>query len=107
MAVAVKTVIEAKLDVKSLEDAAKGLASWGYVIPSMFPDSTQAGHDTKALPTVWTDRAGFQQSAENFYTQVEKLGVFAAANDKAGFAIQYAIKTQACGACHRGCRARG
>ncbi len=43
-AVAMKTVIEAKLDVTNLEDAANGLASWGHAIPGLFPDGTQTGH---------------------------------------------------------------
>ncbi len=104
---AMKTVIDGKLDVKGLEDGAKGLSAWGHVIPTMFPDGTQAGHDTKALPAVWSDRAGFEKAAENFYTQAEKLRTLAAANDKDGFAAQYTLTTQACGACHRGYRAKG
>ncbi len=106
VAAAMKAVVEAKLDVKSLEDGAKGLAAWGRVIPAMFPDGTQTGNNTKALPAVWTDRAGFEKAAENFATQAEKLKALAAANDKEGFATQYTATTQACGACHRGYRAR-
>ena len=101
-----KAAIDAGTDVKGLRDAAKGLSAWGHVIPSMFPDGTQAGHDTHALPAVWTDRAGFEKAAENFWTQADKLAVLAEANDKAGFAAQYTATTQACGACHRNFRAR-
>ena len=92
--------------MKGLRDAAKGLAAWGRVIPGMFPDGTQAGHDTHALPAVWTDRAGFEKAAETFWTQADKLAVLAEANDKAGFAAQYTATTQACGACHRNYRAK-
>ena len=103
---AMKAVVEAKLDVKGLEDGAKGLAAWGRVIPAMFPEGTQTGNNTKALPAVWSDRAGFEKAAENFYTQADKLKALAAANDKEGFAAQYTATTQACGACHRNYRAR-
>ena len=101
-----KAAIDAGTDVKGLRDGAKGLAAWGRVIPGMFPDGTQAGHDTHALPAVWTDRAGFEKAAENFWTQADKLAALAEANDKAGFAAQYTATTQACGACHRNFRAR-
>jgi len=103
---AMKAAIDAGGDVKSFKDAAKGLSNWGHVIPGMFPDGTQAGHDTHALPAVWSDRAGFEKAAENFWTQADKLTVLAEANDKAGFATQYTATTQACGACHRNFRQR-
>ena len=106
VAVAMKQVVEAKLDVKPLEDGANGLVTWGKAIPGMFPDGTQEGHGTHALPAVWSDRAGFEKAAANFVAQAEKLKALAAANDKDGFAAQYKETTQACGACHRGYRAR-
>jgi len=101
-----KAAIDAGTDVKGLRDSAKGLAAWGRVIPGMFPDGTQTGHNTQALPAVWTDRAGFEKASENFWTQADKLAVLAEANDKAGFAAQYTATTQACGACHRNYRQR-
>ena len=103
---AMKAAIDGGGDVKRLTDAAKALSNWGHVIPGMFPDGTQAGHDTHALPAVWSDRAGFEKAAENFWTQADKLAVLAEANDKAGFATQYTATTQACGACHRNYRQR-
>ena len=103
---AMKAGIDGGGDVKRFTDAAKALSSWGHVIPAMFPDGTQTGHDTHALPAVWSDRAGFEKAAENFWTQADKLAVLAEANDKAGFAAQYTATTQACGACHRNFRQR-
>ena len=101
-----KSVVEAGTDVKGLRDGAKGLAAWGHVIPAMFPDGTQKGHETHAKPEVWSDRAGFQKAAETFWTAAEKLAVLAEANDKDGFKAQYTVTTQACGACHRTYRER-
>ena len=103
---AMKAAIDGGGDVKGFKDAAKALSNWGHVIPGMFPDGTQTGHDTHALPAVWSDRAGFEKAAENFWTQADKLAVLAEANDKAGFATQYTATTQACGACHRNFRQR-
>ena len=103
---AMKAAIDSGADVKSYRDAAMALSNWGQVIPAMFPDGTQAGHDTHALPAVWSDRAGFEKAAENFWTQADKLAVLAEADDKAGFAAQYTETTKACGACHRNFRQR-
>ena len=106
VAASMKTVIEAGGDVKGLVDGAKGLSSWGHVIPALFPDGTQSGHNTKARPEVWSDRAGFQKAAQTFWMEADKLAILADANDKAGFAAQYTVTTQACGACHRAYRVR-
>ncbi len=106
VAAGMKTVIEAGGDVKGLVDGAKGLSSWGHVIPALFPDGTQSGHNTKARPEVWSDRAGFQKAAQTFWMEADKLAILADANDKAGFAAQYTVTTQACGACHRAYRVR-
>ena len=101
-----KADIDAGNDVKGFKDAANALSAWGRSIPAMFPDGTQNGHDTHALPAVWTDRAGFQKAAENFWTQADKLAALAGDNDKPGFAAQYTLTTQACGACHNNYRAK-
>lgn len=104
--VGMKADIDAGNDVKGFKDAANALSAWGRSIPAMFPDGTQNGHDTHALPAVWTDRAGFQKAAETFWTQADKLATLAGDNDKPGFAAQYTLTTQACGACHKNYRAK-
>ena len=103
---AMKATVDSGGSVKPLTDGAKGLSSWGHVIPTLFPDGTQTGRNTKAKPEIWTDRAGFDQSAADFYTDAEKLVAFAEADDKAGFAAQFKATASACGACHRAYRAR-
>ncbi len=103
---AMKATVTAGESVKPMVDAAKGLVSWGKVIPSVFPAGTDSGHNTKAKPDVWSDNAGFQKAAANFVAAAEKLQALADADDKAGFATQFAATGQACGACHRTFRAR-
>ena len=103
---AMKATVDSGGSVKPMTDGAKGLAKWGHVIPTMFPDGTQMGHDTKAKPEVWTDRAGFEKAAADFSTAAEKLATLAEADDKAGFAAQFKETTAACGGCHRPYRAR-
>jgi cytochrome c556 len=103
---AMKATVDSGGAVKPLTDGAKGLSSWGHVIPSMFPDGTQTGRNTKAKAEIWSDRAGFEKAAANFYTAADKLVTFAEADDKAGFATQFKETGAACGACHRAYRER-
>ncbi len=103
---AMKAVVDAGGSVKPLTDGAKGLSSWGHVIPSMFPEGTESGRNTKAKKEVWSDRAGFEKASANFAAAAEKLAALAEVDDKAGFAAQFKETAGACGACHRGYRER-
>lgn len=106
IAAAMLAAVKSGGDVKPFTDGAKGLAASAKIIPFLFPAGTEKGHDTKALPEVWSDRAGFEKAAANLATQAEKLVQLADANDKAGFATQFQATGQACGACHRQYRAK-
>jgi cytochrome c556 len=103
---AMKAAVASGASVKPLADGAKGFVSWGNVIPSLFPAGTETGHKTKAKPEIWSDTAGFQKDAANFVAAAQKLETLADADDKAGFAAQFKVVGEACGACHRGYRAR-
>ena len=103
---AMKGAVESGQEVKPLAAGAKGILAWARAIPTMFPVGTERGHNTKAKPEVWSDRAGFEKAAANLATQAEKLAQLADANDKAGFATQFQATGQACGACHRPYRAQ-
>lgn len=101
VAEAMKQQVAAGGSVKLFVEGAKGIAAWSRVIPSQFPPGTESGHDTKAKAEIWSDSAGFEKAAANLTTQSEKLVTLAEADDKAGFAAQYAEMGKACGACHR------
>lgn len=103
--IGMKQAVDSGSDVKPLVDAVKALASWGHVIPVMFPPGTNM-EGTKARPEVWGDRPGFEKAAANFVAEAQKLADMAEANDKSGFGRQYTATTQACGACHRSYRVR-
>ena len=101
VAAAMKAAVDEKTDVKALTAGAKGLVSSSKMIPLLFPPGTEKGDNTKAKPDVWSDRGGFEKAAANLTATAEKLVPLADANDKAGFASQFAAVGQACGACHR------
>ena len=98
---AMKAGVEAKTDVKQFLPGAKGLVSSSKVIPAMFPAGTEKADDTKAKPGIWSDQADFAKHAQNLTAAAEKLVTLADADDKAGFATQFAAVGKACGACHR------
>ena len=73
--------------------------------PDRFPPSTQAG-DTRALPAVFSDRAGFVTAHGGLTAPLANLSTVAASGDSAGFGPALQQTGAACGACHRAYRAR-
>jgi len=102
----IRAVVAAKGDVKTLEKPAAGLARWMKQFPTQFPPGSDTGHDTKALPAVWSDSAGFQKAADNFVETANKLAELAKAGDADGVAAQVKVVGDACGTCHKTYRAR-
>ena len=100
-AAALKAAVDDKADVKPLAPTVKGIVASSKLIPTLFPVGTEKGHDTKAKPAIWSNAADFSKDAESLTTEAEKLVTLADANDKAGFATQFAAMGKTCGACHR------
>lgn len=102
----VKSVATAKGDLKQIEYPAQALETWGKLIPSLFPPGSDKGHDTKALPEVWSDRAGFEKSAAEFTDASTKLVAAVKARDADAVIAETKAVGEACGACHRHYRAK-
>ncbi len=94
-----KAVIDAKGDVKTQAFAASALAGWARALPGLFPAGSDGG-TTEALPTVWSDRAGFEKAAATLDAEASKLAALAKAGDQPGFAAQWLVVRKACSACH-------
>ncbi len=90
--------------VKAWADAAGSLEEWAGLIPSMFPDGTQTGHDTKAKPAIWTDRAGFEKRARAYGEAARALETAARNDDFPAFVAAFKQTAAACGACHKAYR---
>lgn len=101
-----KNAIDAKIDVKTLAVRADSMTKWMKVFPAQFPPGSDVGAPTKALASIWSDRAGFEKSSANFVEASEKLTAFANAGDADGFAGQFKVTAAACGACHKDYRAK-
>ena len=95
----IKGVIDAKGDVKTQAFAAGAIAAWARALPGLFPAGSDGG-TTKALPTVWSDRAGFEKAAATLATEAGKLADLAKTGDQAAFATQWGVVRGACSACH-------
>lgn len=102
----IRAVVATKGDLKTLEGPAKSLARSAAILPSLFPQGTAAGNNTKALPEIWSDNAGFQKAAATFGEASSMLARAAAAGDAAG--VDAAIKAigDGCHSCHRAYRSR-
>lgn len=102
----IKTVVEAKGDVRTLEIPAKAMSRWMRQFPSQFPKGTEQGQGTKVLGTIWSDPAGFKKAADVFVAATDRLSQFAKAGNAAETAAQLRVVTAACGECHRQFRTR-
>jgi cytochrome c556 len=102
----IRAVVMLKGDVTKLEQPAKGLATWMRQFPSQFPAGSDTGHNTKALPEIWSDPAGFRKAADTMADASDRLGELAKAGDVEGVTAQVKAVGDACGACHRAYRAR-
>ena len=101
----IRAVVAAKGDVKTLENPAKAMARWIKQFPSQFPPGSDKGN-TKALPAVWTDMAGFEKAANDLADAATKLAELAKAGDADGVATQVKAVGDACAGCHKTYRAR-
>jgi cytochrome c556 len=102
----IRAVVAAKGDVKPLEGPAKAIAKWAAVIPTVFPKGTETGGDTKALPEIWSDPAGFKKIALALGDAATKLATDAKAGDADQVAADAKLMGEQCGACHKAYRAK-
>src|SRR5262245_65136796 len=102
---AIKGVIDAKGDVKTIVPQAAKLKTLQVAFDKMFPAGSDKG-DTKALPTVWSDSAGFMAASKNADAAADKLAAAAGSGDLAAATAAFGDAGKACGACHDKFRAK-
>jgi cytochrome c556 len=101
----IKGVIDAKGDVKAVVASAAKLKQLENAFDKMFPAGSDKG-ETKALPTVWSDSAGFQAASKNADAAYDKLATAAGSGDLAAVTAAFGDTGKACGACHEKFRAK-
>ena len=87
----IRGVVAAKGDVKTLENPAKAMARWMKQFPPQFPKGSEQGHNTRALPAVWTDNEGFRKTAGELADASTKLAELAKAGDADAVAAQVKV----------------
>ncbi len=97
---AVKAVVDSHGDPRGAVERIDDMLAWYPHELGLFPPGSDQG-DTKALPAVWTDRAGFEQANANIVTRLRALRAAADAGDAAAFATAFQQTGAACGSCHR------
>jgi cytochrome c556 len=101
---AMKAVVDNRGDVKGTVERIDDMLAWYRDEPKLFPAGSDKG-DTRALPAIWSDHAGFLQANATMIFRVQQLRTAAAGGDQAAFAQAYQDTSAACGACHRPYRA--
>ena len=102
---AIKAIVDAKGDVKDIGKHAAKLKELEIAFGKMFPAGSDKG-ETKALPTVWSDKAGFEKAGMNAQAAYDKLAMAAGSGDMAATAAAFGDVSKACGACHTTYRAK-
>jgi cytochrome c556 len=102
----IRAVVKDKGDVKQLEGAGKAISRWATVITVMFHAGSDKGGETKALPEIWSDSAGFKKDADALRDAAMKLADASKAGDVDAVAAAAKSMGEACGACHKAFRAR-
>ncbi len=95
---AVKAIIDAKGPTAGAVEQAAKLKTLEAAFIKMFPPGSDK--DSKALPVVWTDWAGFQAASKASDAAYDKLAAAAGSGDQAALAAAFADVGKTCGACH-------
>jgi cytochrome c556 len=87
-------------EIGQFEAAGDAIAEWSARLPDLFPPGTENGHHTRALPAIWSDRAGFERAAADLTKAAETMAKAAAAGDRPAFIKSASVTNLACARCH-------
>lgn len=96
---AAKTAIEGG-DVAGAVEPATAMAAFASTIPSLFPAGSGEG-ETRAMPAIWTDWAGFEKAAMDNKAAAENLAKVAATGDAGAAGEALKAVGASCGGCHK------
>ncbi|MBM3586394.1 MAG: cytochrome c [Alphaproteobacteria bacterium] len=96
----IKAVVDQRGDPRGSAAAIADMIGFFEGFAARFPTGSGSG-DTRALPSIWTDRAGFETANANMVTQLRAFQAVADAGDQAAFPAAFQQTGATCGACHR------
>lgn len=97
---AIKGIIDAKGPTAGAVEQAGKLKTLEIAFVKMFPAGSDKG-ETRALPAVWTDWAGFEAANKAADAAYDKLATAAGSGNMEALTVAFADTGKACGACHQ------
>jgi cytochrome c556 len=102
----IKAVVDQRGDPRTTGAGIAEMITFFEGLPARFPAGSGSG-DTRALPAIWTERAGFEAANANMVTQLRALQAAANSGDQAAFGAAFQQTGATCDACHRPYQRRG
>lgn len=102
---AIQRVVQAGGPTGAAVAPARLIAEHAPRIKALFPPGSDQGARTRALPTIWSDRAGFEGRADAFAARAPALLAAAQGSDAAALGSVLQATGEACTNCHRPHRA--
>jgi cytochrome c556 len=101
----IKGIIDAKGATAGAVPHAAKLKELELAFVKLFPAGSDKG-ETKALPVIWTDMAGFTAASKAADASYDKLAVAAGSGDLAMLTTAFGDTGKACAGCHDKYRAK-
>lgn len=90
-------------DAAAATSALSGISADIRMFVTLFPEGTETGYKTRALPAIWTDRAGFDAAGQKLDAAATAASAATASAETLGPA--FGAVGQACRGCHEEFRA--
>lgn len=95
---------DSPFDLAVVKTALTTYAEGAKKLPTLFPDDSKTGHDTEALPVIWTSKDDFNGRFAKLASDSE--AAMTAITDEASFKATMPKLLGECGACHKIYRAK-
>lgn len=63
---------QVEFDAAQVADGIDIMRNVAQEAPGLFPEGSDTGHDTEALPAIWEDPEGFEEALSNFGAAVDR-----------------------------------
>jgi cytochrome c556 len=94
---------EAPFDLAGVQASLKTIADAAAKMPTLFPDDSKTGSDTKALPAIWDNKADV--TARYAKLGQDATAALASIKDPASYKTAMPVVFKNCGGCHEKYRA--
>jgi cytochrome c556 len=89
---------QAPFNLAQAQAALQNYVVVGQQFPTLFPDNSKTGGDTKALPAIWENKADFTAHSTKFSQDAQ--AALTTVRDEATFKTELPKVLQNCDACH-------